>query len=102
MKKPAVFTFFGSQLSAQQHLLDTLPAALQERGWAASGTLGQPPPHCKRGTVQQGRERTEAPQCQSHRSHLLSDPRGEETGRYAAWRAKTKQIRVLATAMGAR
>lgn len=50
-------------------MLATLPAALQERGWAASGSLGQPPGHGKAGTVQQGRERTEAPQRQSHRSH---------------------------------
>lgn len=86
MKKPSIFTFFGSQLSAQQHVLDTLPAALQERGWAAAGSLGQPPDHGKGGTVQQGRERTEAPQRQSHSHTPVWSCRRE---RWAAWRAET-------------
>lgn len=83
MKKPAVFTFFGSQLSAQQHLLHTLPAAFQEWGWAGSGSLGQPPGHGKGGTEQQGREGTEAPERQSHCSQLLCEPPGKEKGRWA-------------------
>lgn len=99
MKKASIFTFFGSQLSAEQHLLDTLPAALHEWGWAASG---QPLGHGKGGTEQQGRERTEAPQRQSHGSQLLSDPPGEEKGRWAPWNAKTEHIQVLVVAVGAR
>lgn len=66
MRKAAVFTFFGSQLPAQQQVLGTAAAAPRERGRAAPGSAGQPPGHGRGGAEQQRREGTEAAQSQSH------------------------------------
>lgn len=68
MREAAVFTFFGSQLSARQRVLATGAAAPRERGRAAAGSAGQRPGQGRGAAEQQRREGPEGAQRQSHGS----------------------------------